>query len=108
MDFGTITKKLKNLNYRSKKEFADDLNLIYDNCLIYNTNPASEYRKHANAMRRKTDRLMSRVPDIVIKERIETEIEEEGDEVSDEDDGEPRRVSKKVSDNLLQRVSVCY
>jgi hypothetical protein len=38
MDLGTVTKKMKNLSYRSKKEFADDLYLIYDNCLAYNTN----------------------------------------------------------------------
>lgn len=38
MDLGTVTKKMKNLVYRSKKEFADDLYLIYDNCLTYNTN----------------------------------------------------------------------
>ncbi|GAA5801474.1 hypothetical protein HPULCUR_006922 [Helicostylum pulchrum] len=97
MDLGTVTKKMKNLSYRSKKEFADDLYLIYDNCLTYNTNSASEYRKHAIAMRRKTERLMSRVPNISIKERIETEIEEEGDEVSEEEDHEPHRVSKKSS-----------
>lgn len=48
-------------------------------------------------MRRKTERLMSRVPNISIKERIETEIEEEGDEVSEEEDHEPHRVSKKSS-----------
>lgn len=39
MDLGTVTKKMKNLQYKSKKEFADDLYLIYDNCLTYNTNP---------------------------------------------------------------------
>lgn len=89
MDLGTVTKKMKNLSYRSKKEFADDLYLIYDNCLAYNTNSASEYRKHAIAMRRKTERLMSRVPNISIKERIETEIEEEGEEMSEEEENEP-------------------
>lgn len=40
---------------------------------------------------------MARVPNISIKERIETEIEEEGDEMSEEDDHEPERVSKKSS-----------
>ncbi|KAI8980411.1 hypothetical protein BDB01DRAFT_796328 [Pilobolus umbonatus] len=95
MDLGTVTKKLKNLNYRSKKEFADDLYLIYDNCLAYNTNSASAYRKHAIAMRRKTDRLLGRVPNISIKERMDNEIEEEGDELSEEE--ENHRVSKKSS-----------
>ncbi|KAG1627861.1 hypothetical protein G6F45_007342 [Rhizopus arrhizus] len=98
MDLGTVTKKMKNLCYRSKKEFADDLYLIYDNCLMYNTNSASEYRKHAIAMRRKTERLLLRVPDISIKERLENEIEEEGDEMSEDEDNEPqKRPSKKSS-----------
>lgn len=98
MDLGTVTKKMKNLCYRSKKEFADDLYLIYDNCLMYNTNSASEYRKHAIAMRRKTERLLLRVPDFSIKERLENEIEEEGDEMSEDEDNEPqKRPSKKSS-----------
>lgn len=35
MDLGTMTKKLKNMQYSSKKDFADDLNLIWSNCMIY-------------------------------------------------------------------------
>ncbi|KAI9264766.1 hypothetical protein BY458DRAFT_513918 [Sporodiniella umbellata] len=96
MDLGTVTKKMKNLNYRSKKEFGDDLYLIYDNCLMYNTNSASEYRKHAIAMRRKTERLLTRVPDISIKDKMDNEIEEEGDEISEEEEMEAtKRPSKK-------------
>lgn len=55
MDLGTVTKKMKNLNYRSKKEFADDLYLIYDNCLAYNTNSVNimqtrcQINKYANS-----------------------------------------------------------
>ena len=47
-------------------------------------------------MRRKTERLMSKVPNISIKERLETEFEEE-DDMSEEEDTEPQRVSKKSS-----------
>lgn len=47
-------------------------------------------------MRRKTERLMSRVPNISIKE-IKTDLEEEGDDVSEEEDHEPERVSRKSS-----------
>ncbi|ORY98465.1 hypothetical protein BCR43DRAFT_512654 [Syncephalastrum racemosum] len=97
MDLGTVTKKMKALQYRSKKEFASDLYLIYDNCLLYNTNPqASEYRKHAYAMRRKTDRLLSRVPDIVIKDKIDADVEDFGDEGSDDNDSEVLRPSRKT------------
>ncbi|KAI7882180.1 hypothetical protein K492DRAFT_206338 [Lichtheimia hyalospora FSU 10163] len=102
MDLGTVTKKLKGLQYKSKKEFADDLYLIYENCLIYNTNPASEYRKHANAMRRKTDRLLTRVPDITVRDRSEVEAEEFGDEASEDGDAEVQRVPRKGSGKKKQ------
>lgn len=77
MDLGTVSKKLKQFQYKTKADFAKDLYLIYENCLIYNTDPSSEYRKHAIAMRRKTDRLLSRVPDIVIKERQDHDMDED-------------------------------
>lgn len=37
MDLGTMHKKLRNREYASKQEFATDLQLIYENCLTYNT-----------------------------------------------------------------------
>jgi transcriptional activator SPT7 len=90
MDLGTMTKKLKNFQYKTKKEFSQDLYLIYENCLLYNTHPASEYRKHATAMKRKTDRLLLKVPDIEIKDQNtdstqDAPIEQE-DESEEEDD----------------------
>jgi transcriptional activator SPT7 len=39
MDLGTITKKLQALQYMSKQDFANDLYLIWENCLTYNTAP---------------------------------------------------------------------
>ena len=39
MDLGTMQKKLNKLEYKSKQEFYDDLKLIYDNCLYYNSAP---------------------------------------------------------------------
>lgn len=80
MDLGTVSKKLKNFQYKNKREFGNDLYLIYENCLIYNSDPSNEYRKHAIAMRRKTDRLMARVPDIVVKERQQHEADESDEE----------------------------
>ncbi|KAI8984540.1 hypothetical protein BDF20DRAFT_394859 [Mycotypha africana] len=96
MDLGTVTKKLKNFVYKSKKEFADDLYLIYDNCLTYNTTNGSEYRKHAAAMKRKTDRLLPRVPDITIKE-VKSEVEEEVDDLTEDEEHETGRVSRKAA-----------
>ncbi|RCI06534.1 Transcriptional activator spt7 [Rhizopus stolonifer] len=100
MDLGTVTKKMKNLAYKSKKEFADDLFLIYENCLAYNTNSASEYRKHAIAMRRKTERLLSRVPNITIKD-LRPDIEEEGDDISEDDEQEPTTSRKSVGKHMV-------
>lgn len=39
MDLGTLQKRVKSGMYRSKKAFADDLDLIWSNCLAYNTHP---------------------------------------------------------------------
>lgn len=37
MDFQTMSKKLKARQYKSKKEFKDDLDLIWSNCCTYNS-----------------------------------------------------------------------
>nr|KMM73130.1 transcriptional activator spt7 [Coccidioides posadasii RMSCC 3488] len=76
MDLGTMTKKLKALQYKSKQEFVDDLNLIWSNCLKYNTNPDHFLRKHALYMRKETEKLVPLIPDIVIRDRAEVEAEE--------------------------------
>lgn len=37
MDLGTMSRKVKNHVYKTQREFVDDLNLIWDNCLTYNS-----------------------------------------------------------------------
>ncbi|PPJ57886.1 hypothetical protein CBER1_00213 [Cercospora berteroae] len=90
MDIGTMIKKLKQLAYKSKKEFVDDLNLIWTNCLKYNAEPAHPLRKKALYMRKETDKLTPLIPEIVVRDRAEVEAEERrlhaGDEESDDDD----------------------
>ena len=76
MDLGTMTKRLKTLAYRSKKEFVDEINLIWSNCLRYNADPTHFLRKHAIAMKKETDKLVPLIPDIVIRSRAEVEAEE--------------------------------
>ncbi|KAI8905630.1 hypothetical protein EDD86DRAFT_211955 [Gorgonomyces haynaldii] len=66
MDLGTMSKKLKALQYQSKIEFEKDLNLIWNNCLTYNTQPDSIYRRHAEAMRKRANDLLKNVPDVQI------------------------------------------
>lgn len=76
MDLMTMLKKLKNFNYKSKQDFVDDLNLIWANCLKYNASPDHPLRRHALAMRKKTDQLVPLIPNIVIRDRAEVEAEE--------------------------------
>lgn len=39
MDLATLLKRVKSQMYRTKKAFADDLDLIWSNCLAYNSHP---------------------------------------------------------------------
>ena len=36
MDFGTIKRKLTHNAYDSELEFQEDMNLVFDNCILYN------------------------------------------------------------------------
>lgn len=76
MDIGTMMKKLKQLQYKSKKEFVDDLMLIWSNCLKYNADPAHFLRKKALYMKKETEKLVPLIPDIVVRDRAEVEAEE--------------------------------
>lgn len=91
MDLGTVMKKLKQHAYKSKKEFVDDLNLIWANCLKYNADPSHFLRKHAKAMQKLTAGLVPLIPDIVIRDRAEVEAMEaaqtEADADGESDDG---------------------
>ena len=102
MDLGTMTKKLKSLSYKSKKEFVDDLYQIWKNCLRFNSSPDHIFRKHALFMQKETDKLVPLIPDIIIKDRAEMEAEErrkqiasgELDEDAEESDDEPIMASR--------------
>ncbi|KWU45466.1 Bromodomain-containing protein, partial [Rhodotorula sp. JG-1b] len=43
MDLATLLKKVRQQSYRTKKAFADDLDLIWSNCLLYNSHPVSRH-----------------------------------------------------------------
>ena len=102
MDLGTMTKKLKSLSYRSKKDFVDDLYQIWKNCLRFNSSPDHIFRKHALYMQKETDKLVPLIPDIVIRDRAEIEAEErrqqiangELDDGAEESDDEPIMASR--------------
>ena len=42
MDFQTMLRKVKQKNYRSKREFQDDLDLIWTNCYTYNASEVKD------------------------------------------------------------------
>ncbi|KAJ8605071.1 hypothetical protein MRB53_041544 [Persea americana] len=88
MDIGTMMKKLKQFSYKSKKEFVDDLSLIWTNCLKYNQDPAHPLRKKALYMRKETDKLTPLIPDVVVRDRAEVEAEERRLHAMDADDSD--------------------
>ncbi|EME40265.1 hypothetical protein DOTSEDRAFT_138064 [Dothistroma septosporum NZE10] len=97
MDIGSMIKKLKQLAYKSKKDFVDDLQLIWANCLKYNQDPAHPLRKKALYMRKETDKLIPLIPEIVVRDRAEVEAEERRMHAAEEDsddDEEPIMASR--------------
>lgn len=88
MDLSTVEKRLKNHEYISKQQFADDCYLIWSNCMTYCQGAANDaYRKSAVAMKRKTTERLKRIPDIVIKvlpRPIGLEIKTEGNDAKEE------------------------
>ncbi|KAG9230315.1 putative transcriptional activator SPT7 [Amylocarpus encephaloides] len=95
MDLGSMTKKLKTIQYKSKAEFVADLDLIWGNCLKYNADVAHPLRRNANAMRKEAEKLVPLIPDVVVRPRAEVEAEERRkqnggeDDVADDSDDEP-------------------
>ncbi|WFD00206.1 hypothetical protein MYAM1_002954 [Malassezia yamatoensis] len=58
MDLGTMQKKLKSAQYKNKAQFQHDLNLIWDNCFLYNASPTHPLRRSAAQMRKKANHLL--------------------------------------------------
>lgn len=90
-----MTKNLKLNKYKSKDEFVADLELIWNNCLKYNSDIKHPLRAKANAMRKDAEKLIPLIPDLVVKTRAEVELEERrklngGEDAAGEDsDDEP-------------------
>lgn len=82
-----MTKKLKQLQYKSKTEFVADLDLIWSNCLKYNGDVSHPLRRNANSMRKEAEKLVPLIPDLVIRPRAEVEAEERRKQNGIEDDG---------------------
>lgn len=53
-----MQKKLKSGQYKNKSQFQGDLDLIWDNCLLYNASPQHPLRRNASMMRKKANHLL--------------------------------------------------
>ncbi|KAH9935133.1 uncharacterized protein BXZ73DRAFT_100523 [Epithele typhae] len=69
MDLGTMLRKVKQRQYKSKKEFKDDLDLIWSNCFTYNATEDHPLRLCASRLQIKADRLLKHITDF--KERTD-------------------------------------
>ncbi|KAJ4471549.1 SAGA complex protein [Lentinula aciculospora] len=72
MDFQSMGKKLKARQYKSKKEFKDDLDLIWSNCCTYNSTEGHHLPKAARRLKAKADKLLANITDR--KERADPHI----------------------------------
>ncbi|KAK4695954.1 transcriptional activator SPT7, partial [Phenoliferia sp. Uapishka_3] len=69
MDLGTLLKRVKSQMYRSKKAFADDLDQIWTNALLYNSHPAHPLRVSAEILRKKANQLLEFISDPALPTR---------------------------------------
>ncbi|EPX72367.1 SAGA complex bromodomain subunit Spt7 [Schizosaccharomyces octosporus yFS286] len=102
MDLGTMLRKLKALQYNSKKDIVHDLMLIWSNCLTYNSHPEHPLRVHALMMKKKSQELVNIIPDISIQSRKDydetlMEADLESDEEESSEKTSKHTTSKKTS-----------
>ena len=84
MDIGTMLKKIKQHQYRSKAQFVHDLDKIWENCLFYNDQPQHPLRKKAEHLKREAEKLKPLIPDIVVRDRADVEAEERAEREREE------------------------
>ncbi|KZT01472.1 uncharacterized protein LAESUDRAFT_478191 [Laetiporus sulphureus 93-53] len=72
MDLQTMLRKVKQKQYKSKKEFKDDLDLIWSNCFMYNATENHPLRMCATRLKAKAEKLLQNITDW--KERADPAI----------------------------------
>ncbi|KAI9507752.1 hypothetical protein F5148DRAFT_1202423 [Russula earlei] len=72
MDFQTMLKKVKQKQYKSKKDFKDDLDLIWSNCFQYNATENHPLRLCAARLKAKAEHLLKYITDR--KERADPSV----------------------------------
>lgn len=63
IDLGSIGRKLKEFLYSSKEEFVEDLELMRDNCYLFNEDPSSPFRRSADILRDRWISILSLLPE---------------------------------------------
>ncbi|KAH9922095.1 uncharacterized protein B0H18DRAFT_1121112 [Fomitopsis serialis] len=63
MDLQTMLKKAKQKQYKSKREFKDDLDLIWSNCFTYNAQPDHPLRMCVMRLKVKAEKLLKNITD---------------------------------------------
>ncbi|GAA5870113.1 hypothetical protein JCM3774_002596 [Rhodotorula dairenensis] len=121
MDLATLLKKVKQQSYRTKKAFADDLDLIWSNCLLYNSHPSHPLRHSAEVLRAKSNQLLEFITDPAVTQRsllvaslssaaLESRRESSTrngtpDEDADGDSDDEARSKRALSHRLLNHVN---
>ncbi|KAH0829043.1 hypothetical protein J3R83DRAFT_2498 [Lanmaoa asiatica] len=72
MDLQSMLKKVKAKQYKSKREFKDDLDLIWSNCFTYNATEDHPLRQCAIRLKNKADGLLANITDR--KDRVDPTI----------------------------------
>ncbi|PWN35736.1 uncharacterized protein FA14DRAFT_46247 [Meira miltonrushii] len=63
MDLGTMLRNVRQGRYKNKPQFMRDLDLIWDNCLTYNSEPTHPLRRSVQILRAKANHLLTYVND---------------------------------------------
>ncbi|KAL6305105.1 hypothetical protein BKA93DRAFT_230818 [Sparassis latifolia] len=63
MDLQTMLRKVKQKQYKSKREFKDDLDLIWSNCFTYNATENHPLRMCARRLKVKAEKLLKNITD---------------------------------------------
>jgi transcriptional activator SPT7 len=72
MDLQTMMKRVKQKQYKSKREFKDDLDLIWSNCRTYNAAENHPLRECVRRLEIKAEKLLANITDR--KERVDPTI----------------------------------
>ncbi|GAA5926853.1 hypothetical protein JCM3775_007059 [Rhodotorula graminis] len=120
MDLATLLKKVKQQSYRTKKAFAEDLDLIWSNCLHYNSHPSHPLRASAEALRAKSNQLLEFITDPALTQRQllmasvgvhragSTRIGTPDEDADADSEDEDVRSKRGVSERLLNGVNGDY